>query len=85
MSKFESAEKLGLRDKETNKLLAVYPYKAEGTDAEINKIIRDWYYQQSCAAEDQLLTAYVDSLTELEIKSRKKSKGEGGIQQDGQK
>lgn len=72
MAKFESAEKLGLRDKATKNLLVVYPYKAEGTDAEINKIVRDWYYQQSCAAEDQLLTAYVDVLTDFEIKSRKK-------------
>jgi hypothetical protein len=74
MGNFENAEKLGLRDKESNKLLAVYPYKAEGTDAEINKIVRDWYYQQSCAAEDQLLTAYVDVLTDYEIKSRKQLK-----------
>ena len=74
MGKFESAEKLGLRYKDTNKILAIYPYQAEGTDAEINKIVRDWYYQQSCAAEDQLLTAYVDILTEHEIKSRKKFK-----------
>lgn len=80
MSKFENAEKIGLRDKETNKLLAVYPYKVEGTDVEINKIVRDWYYQQSCAAEDQLLTAYVDGLTDHEIKSRKKLKGD--IQHD---
>jgi len=84
MDKFESAEKLGLRDKETNKLLAVYPYKAEGTDVKINKIIRDWYYQQSCAAEDQLLTAYVDILTEHEIKSRKIFKKESELQHDGQ-
>ncbi|TGE38964.1 hypothetical protein E4K67_05695 [Desulfosporosinus fructosivorans] len=75
MGEFENAGKLGLRDKETNKVLAVYPYKAEGTDAEINKIVRDWYYQQNCAAEDQLLTAYVDILTEQEIVSRKKFKG----------
>ncbi len=74
LGKFESAEKIGLRDKETNKLLVVYPYKVEGTDTEINKIVRDWYYQQSCAAEDQLLTAYVDVLTDYEIKSRKKLK-----------
>lgn len=75
MGKFESAEKLGIRDKDTRKVLAVYPYKAEGTDAEINIIIRDWYYQQNCSAEDQLLTAYVDILTEQEIKQRKKFKG----------
>jgi hypothetical protein len=68
MGKFENAQKVGLRDKETNKILAVYPYKAEGTDAEINKIVRDWYYQQSCEAEDQLLNAYVDVLTDYEVK-----------------
>lgn len=75
MDKFARAEKLGIRDKDTQKVLAVYPYKAEGTDAEINTIIRDWYYQQYCSAEDQLLTAYVDILTEQEIKARKKFKG----------
>jgi len=37
--------------------------------------IRDWYYQQNCSAEDQLLTAYVDILTEQEIGSRRKFKG----------
>ncbi|WP_094606277.1 hypothetical protein SPSIL_035340 [Sporomusa silvacetica DSM 10669] len=71
MGKFENAEKVGLRDKATKKLIAVYPFMAEGSDAEIEKIVRDWYYQQSCQAEDQLLTAYVDVLTEYEIKSRK--------------
>jgi len=64
MGKLESAERIGLKDKASNKILAVYPYKATGTDAEIIKIVRDWYYQQNCAAEDQLLTAYVDVLTE---------------------
>ena len=54
MGKLESAEKIGLKEKETNNILAVYPYRATGTDVEITKIVRDWYYQQSCAAEDQL-------------------------------
>lgn len=71
MGKFESAKKIGLRDKATNKLIAVYPYGVEGADDEIEKNVRDWYYKQSCQAEDQLLNAYVDSLTENEIKSRK--------------
>ena len=71
MGKFENAEKIGLRDKVSKKLLAVYPEKVSGSDKEIEKIVRDWYYQQSCAAEDQLLTAFVDVLTEHEIQSRK--------------
>ena len=35
MNKFEYAEKIGLRDKTSKELIAVYPFKAEGTDAEI--------------------------------------------------
>ena len=71
MGKFENADKIGLRDKTTKKLIAVYPFNTKGSDAEIEKVVRDWYYEQSCQAEDQLLTAYVDALTENEIKSRK--------------
>lgn len=71
MGTLDNAEKIGLRDKATNKLIAVYPFEAKGSDAEIEKIVRDWYYKQSCKAEDQLLTAYVDVLTANEIRSRK--------------
>ncbi len=71
MGKYDQAEQIGLRDKTTQQLIAVYPFKAVGSDAEIEKTVRDWYYKQSCQAEDQLLTAYVDVLTENEIKSRK--------------
>lgn len=69
MGKFQGMQKIGLRDNETKKLIAVYPKKAEGTDAEIEKSVKDWYYTTSCAAEDILLNAYVDFLTEDEIKS----------------
>jgi len=71
MGKFEGIEKIGLRDKETKKLIAVYPDKAEGTDSEIEKSVKDWYYTTSCAAEDTLLNAYVDILTKDELKSNK--------------
>jgi len=69
MNKFEGAEKIGLRNKETGKLIAVYPNKPEGTDSEIDKAVRDWYYNQNCAAEEKMRNAYVDVLTENEIKS----------------
>lgn len=71
MGKFESIEKIGLRDKDTKKLIAVYPQKAEGTDSEIEKKVKDWYYTTSCSAEDILLNAYVDAVTENELKSNK--------------
>lgn len=74
MGKFAHGGSIGLRDKTTQKLIAVYPFTPEGSDDEVEKKVRDWYYKQSCAAEDQLLTAYVDVLTESEIKSLKHEK-----------
>ena len=71
MSNFEKAIKIGLRDKTSKKLIAVYPFKAEGSDEEIENTVKDWYYKQSCQAEDQLLNAYVDALTEKEIALKK--------------
>ncbi|KNY26085.1 hypothetical protein [Pseudobacteroides cellulosolvens] len=60
MSKFNNAEKVGLRDKETKKIVAVYPHKAEGSDSEIEEKVKFWFYQQSCSAEDQLRDLFVD-------------------------
>lgn len=71
MGKFENAEMIGLRDKKTRKLIAVYPFKAAGSDAEIDKAVRDWHYKQSCQAEDELLGLFVDVLTLQEINSRR--------------
>jgi len=70
MGKLEQAAKVGLRDKTSQQIVAVYPLKAEGNDEEITQAVRDWYYKQSCGAEDQLVTLYVDALTEQEIKQR---------------
>lgn len=70
MGRFEKAKVIGLRAKETNKIIAIYPDKVQGTDEEIEKVVRDWYYQQSCSAEDELLLSYVDVLTDDEIRSR---------------
>ncbi len=71
MGKFDGNEKIGLRNKNTGKLIAVYPSKAQGTDEEIIKTVKDWYYAQNCSAEEELRTAYVDLLTETEAKSNK--------------
>lgn len=70
MGKLESAEKICIRSKKTNKILAVYPDKITGTDEEITKKVKDWYYASGCEAEDELLTAYVDVMTSEEIQSR---------------
>lgn len=70
MGKLEDAKVIGIRAKETNKIIAIYPEKVKGSDKEIEKTVRDWYYQQHCSAEDELLLSFVDVLTEDEIKSR---------------
>lgn len=67
MGKFQGDFKIGLRDNATKELIAVYPEKAKGTDAEIEKSVKDWYYKTSCAAEDILLNSYVDILTAEEV------------------
>ena len=67
MGRFDG-HKIGLREKETNKLIVAYPYTTEGADEQVVKKVKDWYYQTSCEAEDQLLTAFVDFLSDDEIK-----------------
>jgi len=69
MSRFKGAERVGLRDKDTRKLIAVYPYAVQGTDSEIEDKVKFWFYQQNCGAEEELRNYFVDALTEQEIKS----------------
>lgn len=60
MGRLNDAEKIGLRDRQSKKVVAVYPYKAEGSDKEIEEKVKFWFYQQSCSAEDQLKELFVD-------------------------
>ncbi|HHV99757.1 MAG TPA: hypothetical protein GXX36_09330 [Clostridiaceae bacterium] len=69
MQYINKSDKLCLRDKETNKLVAVYPYSIEGSFNEVEDKVRFWYYQQSCSAENELENYYVDTLTEKELKN----------------
>lgn len=70
MNRFENAKKVGLRDRATEKVVAVYPYSVEGTEEEIIKKVRGWFYSTSCSAEDMLSTLDVDVLTDNEISER---------------
>ena len=42
--KFEAAGRAGIRDKETEELVAVYPYKVNGTDQEIERKVHNWFF-----------------------------------------
>jgi hypothetical protein len=72
MSKYQNAVAIGLRDKETGKPVAVFPKKAEGSDTEIEEKVKFWFYQQNCAAEEELKNLYVDALTAQETETLKK-------------
>lgn len=69
MKKFHGTVKVGLREKDTNKLIAVYPEPLEGDDNVIEDKVKFWYYQQSCSAEHELGNYFVDNLTEQELKA----------------
>lgn len=71
MGKFQGAKKIGLRNKQTNELVSVYPKRIEGTDAQIEENVKFWFYQQSCSAEEELKNLYVDVLTPAEIELNK--------------
>jgi hypothetical protein len=68
MPRLNEAEKVGLRENETRKLIAVYPHKPEGSDAEIEDKVKNWFYRQSCAAEEQLRNCFVDAVAKEEVK-----------------
>ncbi len=75
MRKLEGVPRIGLKDKDTKKVIAVYPQKAEGTDAQIEKSVKDWYYTTSCSAEDVLTNAFVDKISKDELKEFENSIG----------
>ena len=71
MGRFNNPVNVGLRDRTTRDLVAVYPEVIHGTDEEVYKKVNDWYYKQSCSAEDELRDYFVDTITDSEFKSLK--------------
>lgn len=69
MDTLKNAKRVGLRNIETEELIAIYPFEPVGTDAEIEKAVRDWYYGKNCAAEEKMRYAVVEALTDAEVKA----------------
>lgn len=67
MRTFENT-RVGLRNRETGDLIAVYPGKVSGSVNEVKKRVFDWYYATSCSAEEILRDCVVDDLSEQELK-----------------
>ncbi len=67
--KTEDEQYLGLRHKETGRLEAVYPKpvkQSEKSEEKTQRMVRDWFYEQNCSAEEMLRHVYVDALTDEE-------------------
>jgi hypothetical protein len=62
---------VGIRDKDTNRLIVFYPEKVSGTDEEIENKVKFWYYQKDCGAEHRLEHYYVGNLTTNELQALK--------------
>lgn len=71
MGRYHSNENIGLRNIDTDELIAVYPQKIEGNDQEVEQKVKDWYYMQGCSAEETLRSSYVDILSEKEAINNK--------------
>ena len=68
---FENAI-VGLRNKETGHLIAVFPDKVSGSMDKVKKEVFDWYYKTSCSAEEIMKDCIVDDLSEDELKGMRK-------------
>lgn len=60
---------VGLRNKETGHLIAVFPQKVSGNMQDVRKEVFDWFYATSCSAEETMRDCVVDDLSENEMKN----------------
>ncbi len=69
MKNLHGAVTIGLREKETNKVIAIYPYTPDENDSDkdIEDKVKFWFYQQSCSAEEKLKECYVDVIEQSEL------------------
>lgn len=58
---------VGLRDKMTHEIIAIYPHQVDQLDDATKKKVKDWYYVLGCSNEETLLHCYVDVLRENEL------------------
>ncbi|TJX14156.1 hypothetical protein E9840_06685 [Tissierella creatinini] len=66
MGRFEG-QRIGLRESGTNRLIIAYPFTVTGSDEQIKRRVRTWFYLVTCSAECLLPNTFVDFLNEEEI------------------
>lgn len=67
MGKFDGAQQIGIREKETGKLVSVYTGNLEGDDKAKTIKVLDWYYMKDCSTSEHIKDYYVDNLTDKEL------------------
>ena len=72
MSRFNNPVHVGLRDRVTMDLVAVYPETVVGSDEEVYKKAESWFNQQGYSLESKNRNYFVDTLTDSEFESTKK-------------
>lgn len=72
MGRFNTFTNVGLRDRVTRNLIAVYPEEVCGSDEEVYDKVISWYKDQDYARNDEIRSYYVDTITDDEFKSMKK-------------
>lgn len=65
--KFEAAGRAGVRDKATNELVAVYPYKVNGPDQEVKIKVHQWFYERNRDKCIETANYYVDTMNPVEL------------------
>ncbi len=65
----EAAGRAGVRNKDTNELVAVYPYKVWGEDGEIKSKVKDWFYDRNQDKCIDVADYYVDTLSPSELQN----------------
>lgn len=71
--KLENMGRVGIRNKETNEIVGIYPYKVEGIDQEIEDKVKSWFYPNASEAEKHFANCFVDILSYKELMNAKDS------------
>lgn len=71
MARLHGIVNVGIREKKTEKLLALYPQELDADKINAEKMVLDWYYKQDCNTSENIENVYVDLLTERELKELK--------------
>lgn len=69
IKKYNANQHVGIKDKETGKIMAVYPHEVQENTKEFQNKVLDWYYKQGCSTSEYIENYYVDTVTEEQFKA----------------